>query len=72
MDEELLTVEDARKRLGIGRGAFANLAQRQGLPRFTGPADAKGRPRVLFRAGDVERLRELVHWTRRQGAPPPA
>jgi hypothetical protein len=26
MDEELLTVEDARKRLGIGRGASVNLA----------------------------------------------
>ena len=58
--DELLTAEQAQRRLGVGRSLFWTLVKRHGLPQFAEPVRAHGRTRSLFRPEDVELLREPV------------
>ena len=56
-EDQLLSSDEAQKRLGVGPGMFWALARRHGIPQFTGSA---GKRRVLFRPEDVEQLRAPV------------
>jgi hypothetical protein len=53
---DLLTSDEAQKRLGVGRGMFWVLARRHGLPQFRGSVGAR-RVGSLFRPEDVDKLR---------------
>ena len=55
--DELLTADEAQRRLGIGPGAFWTLVSYCGIPRFRIRPDRGGRHRLLFRPQDLERLR---------------
>ena len=59
-NDELVTPDEAQRRLGIGPGAFRNLVSYYGIPRFKGRPDGRGRHRLLFRPRDLERLRVPV------------
>ena len=58
--DELLTADEAQRRLGIGAGAFWTLVSYYGIPRFRIRPDRGGRQRLLFRPQDLERLRGPV------------
>ena len=59
MGDELLTAEQAQRRLGISRTLFWTLVKRLGVPQLTQPTRTNTRGhRSAFRPGDVERLRE--------------
>ena len=59
-NDELVTPDEAQRRLGLGSGAFWNLVSYYSIPRFKGRPDGRGRHRLLFRPRDVERLRAPV------------
>ena len=54
-EEELLTVEQATRRLGVSPATFWNLVKRHKLPKYKLPLHGK---RVFFKPADLDRLRE--------------
>jgi hypothetical protein len=54
-NREPVTVEQARQRLGVGRGTLLELARRYQVPRFEDPS---GGGRTMFRLPDLDRLQE--------------
>jgi predicted DNA-binding transcriptional regulator AlpA len=58
MGDELLTAEQAQRRLGISRTLFWTLVKRLEVPQLTQPTQTNTRGhRSAFRPEDVERLR---------------
>ena len=58
--DELLTAEQAQRRLGVGRSLFWKLVKYHGVPHCVEPVPEHGRTRSLFRPEDVEQLRAPV------------
>ena len=58
--DELLSAEQAQRRLGVGQSLFWTLVKRHGVPQFVEPVPRHGRSRSLFRPQDVDQLREPV------------
>ena len=56
-DDDLLTLEQAQRRLGLGRGTLLLLARRHQLPRFKDPGGGR---RTMFRSRDLQKLQEPI------------